>query len=113
MEILNKIKTFSILLIVGILVWGCSSEPDELYFDSPQDDTEFWDENNSSGNQSEVDIKLLVEECVNVNVRYSDYIWYFDIESTLHHKLPNRKIEFGIGHGEINGIEQNSIENEA
>ena len=40
-------------------------------------------------------------------------MWIFTIESTLHHELPNKKIQFGIGHGEIGDTENVSVEDDA
>lgn len=45
----------------------------------------------------------LISKHVRVNVSYSNYYWTFKVESTLHQALHNRKIEFGIGHGDVNG----------
>lgn len=103
-----------ILILSPILIgYGCTSEPDEPYTDNSCEDT---DKSNTQGdvnNISDTQIRKIIEECVSVNAKYEDYMWYFTIESTLHNKLPNKKIKFGIGHGDINGSEEVSVEEQA
>ena len=63
---------------------------------------------------NETRIKQLITENVTVDASYSDFIWNFEIVSTLHNALPDKKIRFGIGHGLIEDLfEKVSIEDQA
>ncbi|MBO5155967.1 MAG: hypothetical protein J6C05_02360 [Prevotella sp.] len=73
-------------------------------FEHIQSDQEISDYNN---------IKKMVLENVEATGYYSDYVWHIKITSTLHNVIKNKKIEYGIGHGDVNGITHISVENEA
>lgn len=100
----------SFLLLAGL--GSCSDEPDY-----PNDNESSWNDNESSSNDKEetpsVDIPKLIKEHVTVSATYTDYVWHFHIESTLHDALPGKKIQFGIGHGDVNGTTSVSVESQA
>ena len=52
-------------------------------------------------------IKQLITENVTVDASYTNFIWNFEIVSTLHNALPGKKIRFGIGHGVIEDLFEN------
>lgn len=62
---------------------------------------------------SDPDFTLLISQNVSVKATYSNFLWNFEIQSTLHNVLPGRKIQFGIGHGDVNGTTSISVENKA
>lgn len=71
-------------------------------------DREWIDENfNHIKSDQEIDddnkMKKLISENVTVSGTHSDYVWHFKITSTLHNVFKDQKIEFGIGHGDVNG----------
>lgn len=100
----------SFLIIAGM--GSCSDEPEY-----PDDNESSWIDNESSSNEKEetptVDIPKLIKEHVTVSATYSEYVWHFHIESTLHDVLPGKKIQFGIGHGDVNGTTSVSVEDQA
>lgn len=59
--------------------------------------------NVTSGLPSQSEMENLIAKHVKVNATYLNYYWIFKVESTLHKDFPNRSLEFGIGHGDING----------
>ncbi len=95
-------------LIVGAFVAGCGDDEESL---SGIDNS-----TNDGGNNSEVytdaQIKSLIKEHVSVEGTYRDYVWSFHIESTLHDKIADKTIRFGIGHGDVNGSTSISLENQ-
>ena len=109
----NLLQIFILILSPVFIGYGCNSEPDEPYADNAHINTDKSNTQGAGNEMSDTQIRKLIEECVSVNAKYENYMWCFTVESTLHHKLPNRKIKFGIGHGDINGTEQVSIENDA
>lgn len=58
-------------------------------------------------------VEKLVAQTVSATASYTSYTWNFKIESTLHQQLPSHTIEFGIGHGVINGEESVSVGSQA
>lgn len=105
--------TSLLVILMFFLGGGCSSEPEESKFSDFDENYGTVNDDKNQDVDSYLDITKLIDECVKVDVRYSDYMWYFNIESTLHHKLPNKKIEFGIGHGVLDGDEKISLEDDA
>lgn len=77
----------------------------------------YGDEQKSEGttnNSDDTKIKQLIAQNVTVNAYYFDFIWTFNITSTLHNALPGKKIQFGIGHGVIEDVfEYMSVEDDA
>ena len=63
--------------------------------------------------QEENNIKKVISENVVVTGEYSNYVWHFKITSTLHNVIKNQEIEFGIGHGDVNGITTVSVGDQA
>lgn len=66
--------------------------------------------NNDQGdndNQSEANeknrIRQLIGEHVNVSSSYKDYFWHFYVESDLNSFLSNKRLEYGVGHGDVGG----------
>lgn len=67
-----------------------------------------------SNDSDDTKIKQLIAQNVTVDAYYSEYMWNFNITSTIHNALPGKKIQFGIGHGDIDGlIEYISLEDDA
>lgn len=83
----------TVFIGLGIAFASCGDEEEGLYIDigaAPSD-------------LSDIQIKKLIAENVNVEASYKDYFWHFEVVSTLHKALPNKSIEFGIGQGDVDG----------
>lgn len=113
MDIVKRELIVFFAIFVGLIGISCSRERDEPEYDYSFDKTDQSTETPSDNSKDDSKIKSLIDQCVSVNAQYVDYMWYFTIESTLHHELPGRKIEYGIGHGDINGKESVSVGDQA
>ncbi|MBQ9093181.1 MAG: hypothetical protein IJY03_04210 [Prevotella sp.] len=58
-------------------------------------------------------IKKMISENITVSGTYSDYVWHFEITSTLHNVIKDKNIEFGVGHGDVNGNTPVTLGNQA
>lgn len=97
-KLLYYLSTAAMMLAIMLTLTACGDDKPSI-IDEPD---------NPNGNAttdypSEYEMKKLINQHLNVHVIYSNYYWIFNVESTLHKALPNKKIEFGIGHGDING----------
>lgn len=54
-------------------------------------------------------IKKIVSENVTCKAWYANYMFTFTLTSELKTKLPNEKIEYGIGHDSADGLEEISV----
>jgi len=110
-----KHKLLSILLSLATVasLYSCGDKEDEPSLPNVNPDTENPSTGNPSTPSNTPDIKQIIQQNVTVKATYSDYMWTFQIESTLHNALPNDNIAFGIGHGDVNGTTVVSIENQA
>lgn len=100
-------------MAVSVSMVSCGNDdPDE-----PQPVMPSTGDESSGGDQSGVltdsQIKAMISQYVTVTARYSDYLWIFEIKSTLHKVMPDKRIQFGIGHGDVNGTTKVSVEYDA
>lgn len=99
-----KIIQFLSLLLATffqMVITSSCDRQEETDFSPDYNDQEFIE-----NNESKVDdkyIKDLINEYVTVKAQYVEYMWIFTIESTLHHQLKNKNIEFCLGHGDLGG----------
>lgn len=112
-----KFINFCVAVIIGMsisvsMVSCGDDDPDE-----PQPVMPSTGDGSSGGDQSGVftdsQIKALISQHVSVTARYSDYLWSFEIKSTLHKVMSDKRIQFGIGHGDVNGTTMVSVEDGA
>ncbi len=101
---------FSILSLVIIAVITPSCTGDQYEATRPKK------EYPNKPNEDDAKYKAIIElikNNVSIDAYYSSYIFKFDIESTLHEYMSGSKIQFGIGHGEINEKTLVTIESNA
>lgn len=110
-------KLLSILLVGALtLLSSCDEDepknPFEDWVDDP--DSPEWNDPNSGENSDDnyQSIKTLVNQHVSATASYREYAWYFTIESTLETVL-DKRIQYGIGHGDIDGFEYVSVGSDA
>lgn len=109
----NKRHLATVLyLLIGILFSACGTEKDD-FMDNFYDDEQESTSDTDNIDKRDPKIKELIANHVSVKADYSDYMWHFTIESTLHHELSGQKIQFGIGHGIVNDDELISVEDDA
>ena len=104
------------LVFTAFAVVSCGTdEPDNSW------ENEEWNENENGNTPSSSDdpeqlkaeIRRSIPNHVKVEASYGEYLWKFHIESNLHKAFPNLQLEFGIGHGDVDGNESVSIEKDA
>lgn len=57
-------------------------------------------------------IENFIKSNIKISLSYSDYHFSIQIESTLENVLSDKDIKYGVGHGDVNGDEYVSIENQ-
>ncbi len=114
---MERIQKYNIGSLVPVLIWlmcciamtSCTSwDISDGTSNETQDSV-----NNGDGNLSDNEIYNLINENVSVQGKYSNYVWHFHIESTLHDVFPDSSVKFGIEHGDVKGTTYVSVEDEA
>lgn len=120
MKLIYKLLLSMVALIGLELAVSCSTDTPDMPTVNNQNP---YDYNNPIGSDNagsshieddnlKAQMQALIKECVKVESAYSNYTWHFKIESTLHLNV-SETVKFGIGHGEINGVTNISVENDA
>ena len=87
--------TILMMAVISVSLTSCGDDNNTI-IDEPGN-------NATSELPSQNEMAKLIAKHVKVNATYLNYYWIFKVESTLHKDFPNRSLEFGIGHGDING----------
>lgn len=106
---MEKFKFWALLTALtglSIVFTSCGENDDEVLYTTPNEST-------TSSDLSDSQVKKLIAENVNVKASYKDYVWRFEITSTLHKALPDKSIKYGIGHGDVDGNTSVSVEKQA
>ena len=107
-----RILAFFVSALMLSFTTACGEdEPDNPWYHEEEEENPTIPDDTDGEDRAE--IQKLIKQHVSIRASYKEYAWYFHIESTLHKNLPDRKIQFGIGHGEIGYEESVSIENQA
>ncbi len=113
---MKKIQFWLLLVLGGIatvLLTSCGGDDDEPEPYYPPSSEEPSNPSAIIDGLTRSQVYDLVKQHVSSTATYASYTWNFKIASTLHQQFPSHNIEFGIGHGVINGNESVSVGTQA
>lgn len=111
---MKNLKFNILVLLVSALMLSFATACGDDEPDNPWNNEEEEEQETPAGpSENKDNIQKLIKEHVTVNASYGEYKWRFHIESTLQEVLPDSKIQFGIGHGNVYGDMSVSVENQA
>ncbi|MDE6611409.1 MAG: hypothetical protein K2K22_02500 [Muribaculaceae bacterium] len=85
----------SAFLAIGIISLAACGDDEPEY---PDNNYDYPENNEKPDTPQDSNIKNIVSENTSVKCSYSDYLFTFNIRSTVKSELPTRKIAYGIGH---------------